>query len=172
MKNILLCIAVFFTITHSEISKAASPLREITFLQNGKVVKKVNQNDLKKLVGEVQLQTIEPHDKSQVTYVGFLLNKVLDAVYGEGWRKTKKIKFTCLDGYSPQLDHTLFFKHEAYLTYAKAGSEQFSLKKNNEGGKIVDMSPYYLTWDARKSSVLNNVNNRPYQLSAIDVLVE
>ncbi|HVJ65339.1 MAG TPA: hypothetical protein VM901_08800 [Bdellovibrionota bacterium] len=148
---------------------ASDAKKILSFYQNGKLVKKLNQEDLKSLVGEVQLKTIEPHDKSAVTYIGVPFNKVLSAVYGDGWTNTKKIKFTCLDGYNPPIDHNMFFKHEAFLVYAKAGTKDFTLKKDNETGKIVELGPYYLTWDALKATVLNNTNNRPYQLTAIDV---
>ncbi len=164
---------VLFTINNFAFavpSTAANP--EFSFSQNGKLVKKLSVLEMKKLVGEYQLKTIEPHNKSQVTYVGLDFDKLLTAVYGESWKKTKKINFRCLDGYNPLIDHKLFLKHDAYLTYAVFGQKEFLLKKNNERGKVIDMRPFYLTWDTEKSPTLNNVNNRPYQLTAIDLLIE
>jgi hypothetical protein len=151
---------------------AANDNPVFSFSKNGKLVKKLTVLEMKKLVGESQLKTIEPHNKTEMTYIGLDFDKLLSAVYGESWKQTKKINFTCLDGYNPLVDHNLFLKHDAYLTYAKLGSKEFSVKKNNDGGKVVDMRPFYLTWDTEKSPILNNVNNRPYQLTAIDLLID
>ncbi len=148
----------------------SAPSVPFTFSKNGKVYKQLSVAEMKKTVGEARLKTIEPHDKKEVVYIGFDFSKLLTAVYGDEWKKMKKITFKCSDGFNPLVDPKLFLKQTSFLVYAKEGTADFTLKKDNDGGKIVDMSPYYLTWDISNAPQLNNVNNRPYQLVSIDLL--
>lgn len=170
MKKLFLLAALFVSSTLAfAVEETPAPF---AFYKNGKLVKQLSLKEMDKAVGQKKVNTIEPHDGSRVTYLGYSFTALLEAVYGKNWKAIKKYNFKCLDGYNPQVNTAKFLKHDSYLVFAKEGASDFKLQKNNEGGKVVDMRPYYLTWDAIKAPELAaNLYDRPYQLVSVDVVL-
>lgn len=151
----------------------AAEVPDFVFSRNGQKWKTLSRSEMQKRVGEVKLKTVEPHNGQTVTYIGFSFPALLEAVYGPQWKQIKKYNFTCLDGYRPQVNTKKFVQYPSYLVYAKEGAADFLLKKDNEGGKVIDMAPYYITWDTiRYPELKGNLYDRPYQLVAVDVAIE
>lgn len=170
MKKLFLSVALIFSSTLA-IALEEAPAAFV-FSKNGKIIKEMSLAEMNNAVGEKKIETVEPHDGSRVTYIGYSFPALLEAVYGKNWKAIKKYNFKCLDGYNPQVNTAKFLKYDSYLVFAKAGRKDFDLKKNNEGGKVVSMRPYYLTWDAIKAPELAaNLYDRPYQLVSVDVVL-
>lgn len=143
----------------------------VTFRQGGKEVKRLTRAELEKAATPQAITVWEPHESREVTYEGFPFQKLLSAAYGESWKKTEEILFTCADGYQPSLPVTRFLETPAYLVYERKGSD-FELVNRLQGEEEVRLGPYYLVWDNLKDPQreAKGASGWPYQVVGVDLV--
>lgn len=113
----------------------------------------------------------EPHESRERRYTGIPFRELLTAVYGNDWKKSEEVLFTCSDGYQPSVPVDRFLKHDAILVYEVAG-EKFSLNNKLQNEKNIDLNPFYLVWDNVKHPQLKEEGATfwPYQLTGVDLI--
>ncbi|MFZ9649924.1 MAG: hypothetical protein ACO29C_07520, partial [Fluviibacter sp.] len=97
------------------------------------------------------ITVIEPHRSTslkpvEVTYMGYPAISVLDTLLGTQWRNSEAlIGFEAKDGYLSMIPAAQFLRYPAYLVYARADGDDFSVETpplNN----LVKLGPWYLVW--------------------------
>lgn len=108
------------------------------------------------------------------TYEGYDLFTLLDVVYGQGWKTSRKISFLAADGYiqfafTPKMLKAAQGKN-GHLAFAEEGKNGFTLIEKQ--GKQIDPGPFYLVWtnfsEADKASHGDTLK-WPYQLVTINI---
>jgi mono/diheme cytochrome c family protein len=145
---------------------------ELTFKNRGKTVKELSREQLLALVPAREITVYEPHEKREVTYRGVPFNTLLEKVYGDSWKKTEEILFTCVDGYQPSLPLSRFEGFTSYLAFERKGAKEFSLVDKLHSGETVQLGPFYLVWDNMKSDTLKRLGAEgwPYQITTVDLI--
>jgi mono/diheme cytochrome c family protein len=88
----------------------------------------------------------DPSHQTHVTYLAVQANQVLDHLFGHDWQSPDHdVVFFATDGYQYAGSHEQFIQYKAYLAYARADGEPFTLVNNK--GKTTELGPYYLIWD-------------------------
>src|SRR4051812_17605447 len=72
---------------------------------------------LKKLQAPESITVWEPHEKKEVTYIGFRAAPLFDSLTGKEWRKVEDVVLTCVDGYQAVVPSAEFSKGEAFLVF-------------------------------------------------------
>lgn len=107
--------------------------------------------------------------KVKAEYTGYPVAKVLDAAFGDRktWAKAKDVVFECADGYRARVPAAELARRKGYLVYQRKGDSTFSLTNETQGGKRVNLAPYYLVWDDATMQKPENAGNWPYQVVAV-----
>jgi hypothetical protein len=168
MKNSirLLSVLVFSSLS------ALAATDSIKFLKGGTEVKTLSlelpPSDLKKS----ELKVHEPHEDRKKTYKGFRAQDLLTWAYGDAWKKSEEILFTCSDGYQPSVPSEYLQKYDALFATAVKGQKNFVVQNKMQNEKDVPLGPMYLVWNNLKHSELraDGANGWPYQIVSIDLV--
>jgi mono/diheme cytochrome c family protein len=126
---------------------------------------------------EAPITVIEPHRSTslkpvEATYKGFPAVPVLDALLGVQWRATDAlVGFEARDGYLSMIPAAQLLRYPAYLVYARADGDDFSVETpplNN----LVKLGPWYLVWDNVLHANLqaDGATYWPYQVEKIGLV--
>lgn len=130
-------------------------------------------DDLKALGASHDIRVHEPYESNPATFRAVAFTRVLDDVYGVGWRAEEELLLTCRDGYQPSIPVSRLLEHEAWLAFDRDSDEGFTILKLESGeSRRVDLSPYYLVWDNLDDPVLLQEGDYgwPYQLVSVDLI--
>ncbi len=132
----------------------------------------VDMERLKKLVAPETITVWEPHEKADVTYVGFRANALFDAMNEKEWRKIEDVVLTCVDGYQAVIPTARFLKHDAFLAFERQGSGEFMVTNTLQGNERVPLGPFYLIWDNREKPDVKaeGAHGWPYQVKSVSFL--
>lgn len=162
-----------FSIFSALMLMAGAPwAQDVVFKNHGKVVKTLSISDMEKTIVSRKITVFEPHEEVNREYVGFSTNELLDAVYGNDWRKAEEILFTCVDSYQPSIPSAKFQKYESFLVFKHADQSAFSLHTKVQNNDFVQLGPTYLIWDNLQHSELlpEGADDWPYQVTALDLI--
>ncbi len=118
---------------------------------------------------------VEPHQPNQshqthVTYLAVQANQVLDHLFGNDWQSLDDdVVFSATDGYQFAGNFERFVRYKAYLAYARADGNPFTIVNND--GQTIELGPYYLIWDNidDASLVRQGAYGWPYQVTQVDL---
>jgi len=124
---------------------------------------------LKKILTPESITVWEPHEKKEVTYVGFRAAALFDALTNKEWRKIEDVVLTCLDGYQAVVPTERFSKYDAFLAFERTGQPEFRVTNSLQGNEVVPLGPYYLVWDNREKPDLKAEGGHgwPYQVKMV-----
>lgn len=144
----------------------------LSFSARGKPVAQLSMTELRQKVPTAQITVWEPHEDKNVTYEGFDIARLFDAVYGEAWKTIDEALFTCVDGYQPVLPMDRFSRHVGYLVYRRLDQDVFNVQNRFEGQSDVPLGPFYLVWDNLHSDALRaqGASGWPYQVVGVDLV--
>jgi mono/diheme cytochrome c family protein len=144
----------------------------LAFRRHGQLVATRELVALKQLAPVQTVRVFEPYERGEVAFVALRFDRVLDALYGAGWRKEEEILFTCSDGYQPTVPVARVLAHEAWLAFAREGAP-FSIQKR-ESGRVqnVSLAPYYLIWENLADAQVRSEEDYgwPYQLVGVELI--
>ncbi len=134
----------------------------------------VTRESLQKITAPESITVWEPHEKVEVTYVGYRAVALFDALSNKEWRKHEDVVFTCLDGYQAVVPASRFTQHDAFLAFARSDNPEFTLINQLQGNEKVALGPYYLVWDNREKPDLKAEGGHgwPYQVKSVSFLNE
>lgn len=175
MKNLLAGIFCAFL-------SVGSFANTLDFYLNGKKVESISLSTLKKgslskkqsVVGSLDQTLYNIWRKVHRTYRGYELFELLDHIYGQNWKKNKKIIFKALDGYQQEStikDLIVAAKGKVgMVSYTETGKSGFTpfFRKS----KKVDPGPVYLVWAGftpRDVGQHHKTLKWPYQLKSIEL---
>ncbi len=151
---------------------------ELQFLKDGKNLRnipldKVKSHKLKSLKSQ-NVKIYNVFRKDTKVYRGYDFFKLLDQTYGKEWRKSKRISFKALDGYTQVIATEKMLKAAKGKMGLIAYSEKYriNLSKIERKGKEVDPGPYYLVWSnfTKKDKASHGHPLKwPYQLHSIEI---
>jgi hypothetical protein len=79
------------------------------------------------------VRVYEPYEQREVSYRALRFDAVLDALYGDRWRREEELLFTCLDGYQPSVPVSRVLAHKAWLAVARPDALAFTLTSSSRG---------------------------------------
>jgi mono/diheme cytochrome c family protein len=98
-----------------------------------------------------KIRVIDPYEKTEIEFEGYLLLEVMDRFYGEQWRKlstSHQLRMRCLDGYQLSVPLSRILEHRALLAIRRTEQTEFKiLKKDVTPEKLMEISPAYLVWE-------------------------
>lgn len=141
----LFCVVIF-----SPAVSLANGTQEFTFKDHGKITKKISIEELKTLVTPVEKSVYDPLEQTTIIYKALPLNTVLEKIYGAKLKQAEEFLFTCSDGYKPSIPQDALSGAQPFLAFERVGQQSFSLINKLEGGKKIDLAPFYLIWDTGK----------------------
>jgi mono/diheme cytochrome c family protein len=165
-RNCIALLAVFLFLADTAWSN------ELIFKDHGKVVKTLSLEQIDKLIPAKTVMVFEPHESENRGYVGFPVNALFTEVYGEGWKNSDEILFTCSDSYQPSIPSARFKEYPAYLVYGRADKKEFTLINKLQSNELVKLEPFYLVWDNLKQPELKAEGGEgwPYEVTTIDLI--
>jgi mono/diheme cytochrome c family protein len=119
------------------------------------------------------VRVFEPYEGRELDFLAFDFDAILDAVYGEAWRREEELLFTCRDGYQPTVPVARFLEHRAWLAFERAGARDFSIAKLESGAtRRVELSPFYLIWENLDDARVRREGDYgwPYQLVGVELI--
>src|SRR5439155_3344716 len=140
--------------------------------RHGEAVVAHDLSELEKVASAQTVRVFEPYESREVAFRALRLDRVLDAVYGAGWRHEEEILFTCRDGYQPTVPVARVLAHASWLAFAREGAPAFSIRKR-ESGRLQDipLGPFYLIWDTADPQVRSDGDyGWPYQLVGVELI--
>ena len=128
----------------------------------------------------VDIKVIELHESGEqktntVTYTGVPLEALLQYLYPKQWETFDgEIYFYALDGYLSILDAQKARQGEAYMSFARADDQPFTIDNKNQQELDVPLAPFYLVWDNLKDPDLQQSNSYtwPYQVFRLELVSE
>jgi mono/diheme cytochrome c family protein len=126
----------------------------------------------------VDIKVIELHESGKektnaVTYTGIPLDVLLQYLYPKQWKTFEgEIYFYALDGYFSIVDAEKARQGDAYMTFARADGQPFTVDNRNQPGQDIPLAPFYLVWDNLKKPELltSNAYAWPYQVFSIELV--
>ena len=114
----LLTSLAFVVISHGLFSLDSSAQSGVLiFKRHGDDFRAISLEKLKKLAPPLKVEVFEPLESVKREYVGFPVNQLLTMVYGDSWKDSDDILFTCKDGYQPSIPTETFIRFSGYLVY-------------------------------------------------------
>lgn len=161
---------IMFSILLSQVT-ITSP-QELTFKNHGKVIKELSLEKLKKVIQSTTITVFEPNESENIRHKGFPVNNLLTGIYGDKWKETEEILFTCRDGYQKSIPSIEFKEYPSYLVYTNPDKVEFTLINRLQNNQLVDLGPFYLVWDNISHPELQDegASNWPYQVTTIDLI--
>lgn len=168
--NIWTTITLLVTFLYLPSSETLS--KDLVFKNHGKVVKTLSLEQIEKLIPAKMVMVFEPHESENREYTGFPVSALFTEVYGEEWKSSEEILFTCSDGYQPSIPCARFKEYPAYLVYGCADKKEFTLVSKRQNNELVQLGPFYLVWDNLKYPELKAEGGEgwPYQVTTIDLI--
>src|SRR6185503_976304 len=119
----------------------------LAFRRHGQDVAQRSLAALKQVAPAQSVRVFEPYEQREVAFTALRFDRVLDAVYGAGWRSEEEILFTCRDGYQPTVPVARVVAHAAWLAFARERAD-FAIDKL-ESGRVqrIELVPFYLIWE-------------------------
>jgi mono/diheme cytochrome c family protein len=144
----------------------------LIFKRHGNDFRTIPLENIKKLIPPLKVEVLEPHESVKREYVGFPVNQLLTTVYGDSWKDSDDILFTCKDGYQPSIPTENFIRFSSYLVYDRPDNKEFTLINRLQGDEFVRLGPFYLIWDDTKFPEVLKIGavHWPYQVTTIDVI--
>lgn len=108
----------------------------------------------------------------EVTYKGFPAVPVLDALLGMQWRSADAlVGFEAKDGYLSMIPAAQLLRYPAYLVYARADGDDFSVETPPLNNRV-KLGPWYLIWDnvLHPSLQADGATYWPYQVEKIGLV--
>ena len=126
---------------------------------------------------EAPITVIEPHRSTplkpvEVTYNGYPAVAVLDSLLGTQWRTSDAlVGFEAKDGYLSMIPAVQFLRDPAYLVYARADGDDFSVETAPLNNRV-KLGPWYLVWDNVLHANLQSdgATYWPYQVEKIGLV--
>ncbi len=123
------------------------------------------------------ITVIEPYDSKpfkpvEVTYKGYPAAPVLDHLLGTGWRAPEVlVAFEAKDGYLSMMPSSRLVKYPAYLVYANAQGNDFSIETPPLNERVA-LGPWYLVWDniLQPDLQADGATYWPYQITRIGLV--
>ena len=112
----------------------------------------------------------DPSHRTHVTYLAVEANQVFDHLFGYQWESPDSdVVFSAADGYQYAAGVERFKQYKAYLAYARADGDAFTLE--DKDGQRTELGPYYLIWDniADPSLIMQGAYGWPYEIVHVDV---
>jgi len=159
--------AVFCATVFSTTVSLANGTQEFTFKDHGEITKKISVEELKTLAIPVEKSVYDPLEQTTTTYKALPLNTVLEKIYGGKLKQAEELLFTCSDGYKPSIPQDAFSVAHTFLAFERVGQKSFSLINKLEGGKKIDLAPFYLIWDTGKNP---NKEEWAYMVVGLDLI--
>ena len=169
----LLTSLAFVVISHGLFSLDSSAQSGVLiFKRHGDDFRAISLEKLKKLAPPLKVEVFEPLESVKREYVGFPVNQLLTMVYGDNWKDSDDILFTCKDGYQPSIPTEIFMRFSSYLVYDRPDGNEFTLINKLQGDELVRLGPFYLIWDDIKFPEILKIGavHWPYQITTIDVI--
>ncbi len=151
---------------------AAAEEQPLGFYNRGKLVGQWSLDALRQAAPAVQISVWEPHEDRNVTYEGFEVSRLFQAIYGDGWKDIEEVLFTCADGYQPSLPTDRFKRYRSFLAYRRLDLQEFKVQNRYQNESDVPLGPYYLVWDNLDSEELRaaGASGWPYQVVGVDLV--
>jgi len=140
----------------------------------------LSANQIRKdLAAEViDIRVIELHEATReksatVTYAGIPLESLLQYLYPGEWQEFDgEIYFYALDGYLSIVDALKAREGKAYMTFARADGQPFTLDNVNQQEHDVPLKPFYLVWDNLNDPQLQKSTSYawPYQVYRMELV--
>ncbi|MDZ4676459.1 MAG: cytochrome c [Oligoflexia bacterium] len=142
--------------------------QDMTFKSHGRVVKTLGASELEKISPAQTILVWDPTSEKEISYRAHSVEAVFQSVFGNAWKNSEEILFTCIDGYRPSIPTSRFIQHKAFIAVARTDNKNFDLMKIN---KKIELGPYYLIWENSKYPELKvgDGPSWPYQLAAVDL---
>jgi mono/diheme cytochrome c family protein len=126
----------------------------------------------------VDIRVIELHEsdkekKNTVTYTGVPLVTLLQYLYPKAWKDFDgEIYFHALDGYLSIVDAQKAREGMAYMAFARADAQPFTVDVKSQQETDVSLAPFYLVWDNLKDPNLLRANSYawPYQVFQMELV--
>ena len=154
------------------LSFAFAESHDVTFKDHGRPVKTLTIEELKQLSPVQTIKAMDPNAGRENEFFAIPFQPLLDKVYGDNWKRSEELLFTCADGYQPSLPRERFEEYESYLAFDIKGIKKFAIRNVTEGNKLISLSPYYLIWNNRSLPALQMGDGGfwPYQLVGVDLI--
>jgi hypothetical protein len=105
-----------------------------------------------------KLRVMEPYEKIEIEFEGYLLTDVMDRAYGDQWRKlgtTHQLRMKCRDGYQLSVPLSRILEHQALLAIRRTDQTDFKiLKKDVTPEKWMELAPAYLVWENERDLII------------------
>lgn len=173
-QSFLLLFTSVFTLALPLTSGFAENYIKVEFKKEGKAVKELPVEELRRLAPEVSLKVFEAHERQNRVYRVLPARTVFDKVFGKDWEQAQEVVFTSIDGYQPSVPVEKFLAHKAYFAFADADGKPFTLTNRLQNNEVVPLGPLYLVWDNIGSKVLleAGASDMPYQIKTIELKLE
>lgn len=120
---------------------------------------------------------VEPHRSTllkpvEVSYVGYPVVPLLDGWLGQGWRQPDAIiGFEAEDGYLSMIPSGRLQRYPAYMVYARADGDDFSVELPPLNHRT-PLGPWYLVWDNVVHAELQSdgATYWPFQVNKVSVI--
>lgn len=126
---------------------------------------------------EAPITVVEPHQSTalkpvEVTYKGYPVVPVLDTLLGTAWRTPGSLLgFEAADGYLSIIPADRLLQYPAYLVYARADGDDFSVESPPLNHRVT-LAPWYLVWDnlMHPSLQADGATYWPYQVTKVGLI--
>ena len=143
------------------------------FARHGEPVARLDLDALRRAAAPATVRVHEPYEGREAAFVAVPFAPVLDAVYTTAWRSEEELLFTCRDGYQPTVPVARLLAHRAWLAFARADPERFTIQKLEQGARRpVELAPFYLVWENLDDPKLRAEGDYgwPYQLEGVELI--
>jgi mono/diheme cytochrome c family protein len=169
----LLAVAAALLAAAPRAGAAAEAVPGLAFSRRAEPVATRDLGWLREIAPPAAVRVHEPYELREVVFEALPFDRVLDAVYTRAWRSEQELLFTCRDGYQPSVPVARVLAHRAWLAFARADRDDFSIDKL-ESGRVqrIELGPFYLVWENLDDAVIRQDADYgwPYQLVGIDLI--
>lgn len=117
--------------------------------------------------------TVKDHlEKREVTFRAVDLRELLQSQWGSQWKQAEEIELVCADGYRPILPMAPFRKFRSLLAYRRMGQKEFQVKNKRKGGRVVELSPFYLIWDNLNHPEIDKMGGSLWSYQVVGVILK
>lgn len=137
---------------------------KLTFKKEGKLVRELTLEDLKKAIPPETVKQYDPYYSREKTFRAISLVKVLDLVFPNESISTVEFVFRASDGYTVPMRGALATEPGGYIAFEDAdvpGWEPIGQQRANP-------APFYVVW-ANKDQANTDTHPRPWQLATIEI---
>jgi cytochrome c2 len=154
-------------------ARAGDARAALEFRRHGEAVASRTLAELRAVARAETVRVFEPYEEREVAFRALPLPAVLDAIYGEQWRRDDELLFTCRDGYQPTVPVSRVLAHRAWLAFERPGAPAFTIHKFESGRhQDVPVAPFYLIWENVADTQVRAEGDWgwPYQLVGVELI--